>query len=402
MAQNGGTFEQGATIMNELYNQATGKQTLAPVNTSEFISMATTVQKVMEDQLGGWITQMIDRTIFSMRPLPEQTLGLEVSEQKWGNQVRKLTPVYDEKFYTDDSRLPLISTQENGGAYGDGVDMFKVKTRQILQTNFYGGNRFENYLTYFRDQLNQAFRSPDELARYIQMLTIDRRNYLNLSKKVTAQACLNNFIGAKLSSDAEEKNRIHLLTEYNAIAGTTLTYDTVFAPDNFRPFMMWVKARIETICALMTEGSTLFHTNITNKPVMRHTPYKNQKAWIYAPMDRMLDSEVLSNLFNTEYMKLIDHRRVNYWQNIEKPGTINIEPSIMGVDGTITKVSEAVNEDHVFGVIADEDALGISLISHWTSTTPFNSRGGYYTMWEHWTVRYWNDLTENGVVLLLD
>lgn len=52
MAQNGGTFEQGATIMNELYNQATGKKTLAPVNTSEFISMATTVQKVMEDQLG--------------------------------------------------------------------------------------------------------------------------------------------------------------------------------------------------------------------------------------------------------------------------------------------------------------------------------------------------------------
>ena len=39
MAQNGGTFEQGATIMNELYNQATGTKTLAPVNTSEFISM---------------------------------------------------------------------------------------------------------------------------------------------------------------------------------------------------------------------------------------------------------------------------------------------------------------------------------------------------------------------------
>lgn len=402
MAQNGATFEQGATILNELYNQATGQKTIAPQNLGEFISMATTVQKTMEDQLGGWITQLIDRTIFSMRPLPEQTLGLEISEQKWGNQVRKLTPIYDSKFYTDDSRLPLITSQTDGDAYGDGVDMFKVKTRQVLQTNFYGGNRFENYQSYFRDQLNQAFRNPEELAQYFQMLAVDRRNYINLSKKVTAQACLNNFIGAKLSSDTETSNRIHLLTEYNAISGKTLTYDTVFAPENFRPFMMWVKARIENICALMTEGSTLFHTNITGKDVMRHTPYKNQKAWIYAPMDRLLDSSVLSTLFNDEYMKLIDHRQVNYWQNINKPGTINVTPSFLNADGTIGKASQAVNEDHVFGVIADEDALGISMISHWTSTTPFNSRGGYYTMWEHWTVRYWNDMTENGVVLLLD
>ena len=34
--------------------------------------------------------------------------------------------------------------------------------------------------------------------------------------------------------------------------------------------------------------------------------------------------------------------------------------------------------------------------------TPYNAAGKYWNTFFHFTERYWNDFTENGIVLLLD
>ena len=56
----------------------------------------------------------------------------------------------------------------------------------------------------------------------------------------------------------------------------------------------------------------------------------------------------------------------------------------------------------VFGVIFDEDAAGYTVVNQWSASAPFNARGGYTNIFWHSTDRYWNDFTENAVVLLLD
>ena len=42
------------------------------------------------------------------------------------------------------------------------------------------------------------------------------------------------------------------------------------------------------------------------------------------------------------------------------------------------------------------------MVNKWSATTPLNARGGYSVMWTHYTGRWCNDFTENGLVLLLD
>lgn len=42
------------------------------------------------------------------------------------------------------------------------------------------------------------------------------------------------------------------------------------------------------------------------------------------------------------------------------------------------------------------------MINTWSAPTPFNARGGFSVNWWHWTDRYWNDFTENAVVLILN
>ena len=192
------------------------------------------------------------------------------------------------------------------------------------------------------------------------------------------------------------------MTEYNDLTGQTLTAETVYQPDNFANFMKFVVARIKSLSAMFTERTQLYQTQVTDKPITRHTPYRNQKLYLFSPTQYLTETAVLSDLYNDQYMKLMDFERVNFWQNPNSPDALNVMPIYLQSDGTLTSPSAAVNEPHVFGVLFDDEALGYTVVNQWSATTPFNAAGGYSNVYYHFTDRYWNDFTEKGVVLLLD
>ncbi len=72
----------------------------------------------------------------------------------------------------------------------------------------------------------------------------------------------------------------------------------------------------------------------------------------------------------------------------------------MQADGTLTSADVSVS--NIYGLIMDEEAAGYTVVNRWTANTPFNAAGGYTNMYWHFTDRYWNDFTENAVLLLLD
>lgn len=66
-------FKQVSALLTYIVNQATGQSTLTPTNTSEFVSVATTALKNGVDPAMSAITQMVSRTIFSIRPYSENS-----------------------------------------------------------------------------------------------------------------------------------------------------------------------------------------------------------------------------------------------------------------------------------------------------------------------------------------
>ena len=54
------------------------------------------------------------------------------------------------------------------------------------------------------------------------------------------------------------------------------------------------------------------------------------------------------------------------------------------------------------GVIFDEEAIGITVMDEFTGLTPLNPRGEYWNQFFNYTLKYMNDFTEKGIVLLLD
>lgn len=385
------TFTQISTILNDIVQIATGLEAPKALDYSSFVNQAQLALKVGYDPVLNAISQVIARTIFSVRPYTRKFRGIEADSQRWGNHVRKIQWI--DKDWTDDPRYTLT----NGGT----VDMYKINLPEVMQTNFYGANTFKRYITILRDQLDNAFHGPDELARFMAGTMQNISDQIEQAHESLARATVCNFIAAKYTADSTSV--IHLLTEYNTLIGTepALTVEDIYKPENFKPFMQWVFGRIAGISSMMTERTVKYQLNISGKPITRHTPVNRQRVYLYAPNVYYTQTMALANTLQPQFLQVGSFEAVNFWQTVDTPDNINITASYTDTDGVVQK-SSAVNINNVLGVIFDEEALGYTVVNQWNAPTPFNADGGYSNIFWHFTDKYWNDLTEKGVVLMLD
>lgn len=384
------TIEQTSAVLNDVLAQVTGSKTIGTVTPENFVSVATTVLKQDYDVTLKAISQVLSRTIFSVRPYTRKFKGLEADSIRFGNHVRKLN--LSDLPFEDDQRYTL---EDNTS-----VDMYKVRKPKVLQVNMYGQETFQTHYTVFRDQLDVAFSSMEEFGRFLAMVAQNLSDTIEQAHESLARATVANFINGKVKGDAP--NVIKLVTVYNNMTGATLTPETVKQPQNFVPFVKWMYGYISSISSLLTERTVKYHINVTNHEIARHTPANMQSLYLYSPELNNIRTSVLSDVFNPDFLKLAYTEQVNFWQSIDTPMSINNKPEYLLPDGT-TKVEEkAVITSNVFGLMSDVEAMGYTVVNQWTATTPFNAAGGYSNIYFHFTDRYWNDFTENAVVFLLE
>lgn len=394
---------QASTVLNSLVKQATGQAVITASTPGEFVSVAQTALKTGYEPILNAMSQMWGRTIFSIRPYTRKFKGMEMSLDRWGNACRKISvaeqPVKDDERFTYPAGYDATQDPANGN--GKSVDMFKLNKPDILQTNFYGQSVYENIYTVFRDNLDVAFTGPDEFMRFNSMVAQNRSDKLEQYRETIARGLLVNYI-ASILEEGQNDRVIHLLTEYNALTGQELTAQSVYQPTNFQSFMEFVYSRIANISRMMTERSEMFQTVINGKHVMRHTPPNRQKVYLYSKALDMFDALVKANTFHDNYLKYTDYEGVNFWQSIETPDSISATATYTKTDGTVATGAANKEQAGIFGVIFDEDALGYAQVNAWNSLTPFNPVGGYWNDVDHVNFRTLMDMTEKGVLLLLD
>lgn len=408
MAANSLSFNQVATILNAIQEQATGQKAITATNTKDFVACAQIAIKTGYDPLFNAISQVLGRTIFSVRPYTRKFKGLENSEMGYLNHTRKLAVADLGAVDADPYQWPsCYDSAHKGHEHGDGesVDQYKIRKNRVLTTNIYGQNVYSDYYTIFKDQLDVAFSSPDEMARFWSMLVQNHSDMLEQWREDTARACLVNFIGG-IIDEANNDRVVHLLTEYNALNGGALTAKSVYAPDNFANFMSFVAARIGTVSELMTERSVKYQTTINSLIVPRHTPKSEQRLFVNTAQMKYREAMAMPTIFHdtkvdsaqgigvTEY--------VNYWQSINAPDSISAQASRIGTDGTVKLNGSNTEQTGIFAVLLDREAAGYAPCGGWSSPTPFNARGGYTNFFVHEREKVWNDHTEKGVVFLLD
>lgn len=398
------SFNQLSTVLTEITNQATGVKNAEPVSTSSFVSVAHMALKTGYDPLATAISQVLSRTIFSVRPYTRKFKGLNVSNQRYGNHVRKLLTI--DKPFENDDRLTL--------ADGESIDQYKVNKPEVLQTNFYGANQYQKSVTIYKDQLDCAFSSPDEFASFISMVMQNASDMIEQAHEETARATINNLSAAILASETTYltgeaalakakggRRAINLLLEYNKVTGKNLKAADIYTPENFESFIKFTFSTINTIADAMTDRNALFCSQLSKYPILRHTPKNRMKFYLLTDMVNKINSEVYSSVFNPNFLKLVDFETVNYWQTPVQPGLVNVKATILKADGALTSNYAVDSLTNLVGVLFDEEAAGYTVVNEWSQPSPFNARGGYYNQFWHFTDRYWNDLTENAAIFYI-
>lgn len=388
MAVNELSFSQSAAFLTDLYEQATGqKKAMSIVDSGSFTTVAQAVLKTGYDTVINSISQVLSRTIFSIRPYTAKFNGIFVDSERWGNITRKINFVDGD--IENDDREPLKD--------GESVDPWVINKPKVLQTNFYGFTKYQRHITIFKDQLDVAFSSPAEFGRFISGIMSNMMDQLEQIKEAEARNCLINFIAGKAAGDAG--NVINVLQAYKDETGTALTPATMYADENYIPFMKWLYAYINGLTQLIAERTQDFHINVKGKEVMRHTPANKLKAYMSARAMNAIDSIGLPSIFGADRLKMIDFEPVVYWQYIKDREKISATPTVLKTDGTLVK-KEPTTVKNIIGVLFDEEALGITRKSEWMQSTGMNARGGYENIYYHFSVAMWNDFTENGIVLV--
>lgn len=383
-------------LMNAVVSQATGRTDLAVVDTTSFASVGEIVLRTGAENTLNAISTVIGKTIFSVRPYKGKLESLRVAQQRWGGQIRKIINLYDEAEQSTDHNSDVAPNQlEDGGS----VDMYKIRKPKALQLNFYGTKLLQKHITRFRDQLSLAFHNEDEFIRFIDSIMVEFSNEIELLNEAESRATLLNFMAGISSMGLTE---VDLVAEYNNEYGTQYTRAQLLST-HIESFMKFVAAEIKIYSSKLTDMSTLYHANITgHSKIMRHTPKERQKMVMYEPIFIKTQAEVYSGLFNPEYLDIGSFEGVNYWQSQTTPTAINVKPNILDTATGASKNAEvAVELDYVLGVLFDEEACGVLPQFDYASTTPFNSAGGYYNLYNHWRFNSYCDYTENAVLFVM-
>lgn len=402
MGVNSVTFQQSATVLNSIVQQATGRSALATTE-ADFISVAQTALSLGTDAIYNALSNVLARTIFSVRPYSASMLGLEKDLPTWGHYMRKLNIVASDWTDNDAYKWPVTyDSSQTGHETGDGysVDPWVINKREFLQTNFLGQSVFSDHYTVFDEQLETAFTGSEEFAQFISMMATDMNNKLELCKDNVSRTIVSNF-ACGLYAENNSARVVKLLTLYNSETGGSYTAQSILLPSNYPGFIKWAYAKIAAIASMFRENSVKYQTTISSKPVLHHTPYEKQKLYMLAGDRYAIDSRVLADAFHDNYLRFADVETVNFWQSIDTPDTIKMKPTYTHTDGTVKTSSSAVTAAAVFAVLFDEDAMGWARVHENVLPTPVNPRGEYRNIFYNMRIRCFSDNTEKGVIFLL-
>ena len=361
-------------IVNSVTAQALGREDLQAVDTASFIAMGDAIlsSNTNTEPFINTLVQRITRTIVSFRAYNSKWSELAITDVDFGRVMQKIKVAMPE--FVSDVSVELTD--------GETVDPYIINKPKAKQKLFVVRSPYTCYVTIQRHWLKEAFTSEGAMESFIAAIFGEMQNAQAVALENLGRACTSNFI-VNMGDD----QKVHLLTKYLSDvpdAPSTLTAQQALYDPGFLRFAM---GQMKYYSDRLTEMSTLYN----KEGETRHTPISDQRFLIRSDYLNHMETQVDYAAFNDRYLKKAADLTVNFWQSATEPGSVCVEG-----DGEDIKV------ENILGFIHDRDALGTFRKDVETLTTPVNARGRYYNVFQHVDDMRFNDLSENGVLFLVD
>ena len=388
-------------VFENAYKQATGREDVGKIDTSNFVAVAQTLNnsdpKIL-DNFWGQITTTMIRTVIAVRSYTEKFNLTSVSNDVWGGYVRKLTFLYTPG---EETQFNKTDINPDNLSDGDSVDMFKIKKCQVVGTYIFGRKTFQDFITIFDKQIAQYFNSPEEWAAFLSGMLTAFDNKQKKKSELWKRLTVVNKMAASINH-GQGFNLVKMYNdEYDPVnrSFTKQLLKTKYLPS----FASFFTETVKNLSDMLTEMSVMYHQNLEDfEDIDRFTPKPMQKMYIQAQWLNKVETNVFPNLFHEQFVELENNfEKVNYWQSMKKPFEIDIEPNQLDPEtGNATK-GERVKDVEILGCLFDMDSLFTSLDYKRSYSTPFNTGGEYRNLYFNWDFLSAQDDSENFVTLYM-
>ena len=376
-------------IVNDVHKMATGADEVAVVDTASFVDFGNNVlssSDATETFLNTYLLR-IATTYDTFRPYDGKLKDLLLSGDEWGAIVQKIDAevpdfVSDETFEIED---------------GQSVDQYIVRKPVGRQKLFIKRSTYSNFITTAKKLLKGAFLSEAAFLSWARMVAGKMRNKIEFSTENLARLAIANYI-----ANMADAQKVHLLTNYNTESGESLTADKALLD---KDFLAYAAGEMELVSKRLRNLSVSYNA----EEAERHTPAGEQRFLVFDKFQSRLQHVLQYQAYHKELVDLGEFIEVPYWQGeyVEEEVSgetvkVDARDCIMVTVDDGEGGTDDVTISGIMGFIFDKYALGAHRSEEETLTTPINARGRYYNTF-HFAKQLWfNDLSENGVVFLLD
>ena len=295
------TPQDGYVIMNELVKQATGQENIKVTDISSFVSAGEKVLATGMENVFNSLNIVLNRTMIAARPYSAKLkLMEEINTGLYSSRMRKISFYSKFALPSGDFNTNLFTNLADGFTAGQNPDT-KNKPRSTksqweqnapipLEMNFAGSTTWQHCVTMYEDQVQAAFRTPEEFTAFVSGYLIEHQNDIESTREAWNRMNLLNKIASvyDMSSDMPG-SVVNLTKEYNDKFGTTYT-SAELRTTHLKEFLAFFVARFKEDSRRLTERTASYHWSPTKTvgdveyKLLRHVPYNRQRVYLYSPL----------------------------------------------------------------------------------------------------------------------
>lgn len=252
-------------------------------------------------------------------------------------------------------------------------------------------------ITVTDEQWDDAFRTADDLAKFVSYLFVCVDNAITCHIENMNEMNRNNFIAEKLLAEADPNvpgvHVINLLTNYNTDRGGTIASvaDFLADPDALR----YAASTIDEYSTYFRKMSSMFNTEA--KP--RFTPDERKVVQVLKKFAKAIQEVSLSGAFNAQYVELPGYEEVPFWQGF---GTSISWSDVSSIDVNVNDPNspDHVTQSGIVALVVDKWAIIHTIRSHRVAVQRFDPEActEYFYQFRD---SYCNNLGMNGLVFIL-
>ena len=386
---------QAAAGLNDIFNKMQLGETAV---VTEDLSNLVDVGKVVVDYLtntndfDNFTKQMIDmvgKTIYWDRPYTSAAPNLLKDSWEFGSILQK---VRCNLMKARDAAPWNLYADSQNGTY---ADPFELAPPSVKAKFFNKAVTFEVPITLAEAQIKEAFRSAQDMMRFIAMIENRVQMKLTLCMDALVMATICNLMGQKI---AYNENVVNLVKEYNTFINASpakTKADCVKDPDFWR-FVSMMLGRYQNY---LESASSLYN----HGDYVTFTPKDKQKFIMLGDYAKAMETWLYSNTYHDDYVKVNGYDTVGFWQGTGStaPGAdrykVNVGTEIEVSGSAVYKVVSA----DVLGTIFDEEAA-VLCCEESNVGSIYNPRQRYWNYFYQKFVKLINDVEENCVVFTMN